>query len=86
MTIIIIIVIIIIIIIIILIFLLPNYFSLGGKATESSIFQHFKAKFDQLFFFIEVTSLWKIKNNEEAVCKIPLCLLHKLFREKGAKE
>ena len=39
--------IIVIIIVIIIIFLLPTYFSLGGKATELIIFQHFKAKFDQ---------------------------------------
>ena len=43
-------IIVIIIIIIILIFLLPTYFSLGGKATEPTIFQYFEAKFDQRTF------------------------------------
>ena len=37
-------------IIIIIIFLLPNNFTLGSKATEPTIFQHFKAKFDQHTF------------------------------------
>ena len=37
-------------IIIIIIFLLPPYFSLSGKATEPTIFQHFKTKFYQHFF------------------------------------
>ena len=36
--------------IVILIFLLLIYFLLSCKATESTIFQHFKAKFDQHTF------------------------------------
>ena len=43
-------VVIIIIIIVIIIFSLPTYFLLGGKATEPTIFQYFKAKFDQHSF------------------------------------
>ena len=39
---------------IIIIILLTTYFSLGGKATKPTIFQHFKTKVDQHFFFIEL--------------------------------
>ena len=39
-----------IIIIIILFFLLSTYFVFGGEATEPTIFQYFKAKFDQHSF------------------------------------
>ena len=46
----IIIIIVIIIIIIILIFLPPFYFWLGGDATEPTISQHLKAKFNQHIF------------------------------------
>ena len=41
-------------IIIIIIILLTTYFSLGGKPTKPTIFQHFKTKVDQHFFFIEL--------------------------------
>ena len=48
-------------------------------------FSSFQSKIWSTFFFIEVT-LWKIENNEDAICKVPLCLLHKLFRVKWAKK
>ena len=47
----IIIIIIFILLIIIRILLLPIRYSLGGNATEPTIFQHFKTKFDRYFFY-----------------------------------
>ena len=45
-----IIIIIVIVIIVIVIFLLATYFSLDGKATEPTIFQHFKANLINILF------------------------------------
>ena len=49
---------------IIIIFLLSTYFSLGGNATEPTIFQHFKAKFVHTFSYKWLCEKLEIKKKQ----------------------
>ena len=52
--------------------LLSHYFSSFTKLPE------WASQIESKYFFIEL-AWWKIKNNEEAMCDVPLCTLFSVF-------
>ena len=66
-------------------FLTAQLFLIGRQNYRANYFIKLGSKTWSSFFFTEVT-LWKVENTEEAMCKVPISLLHKLFPVKWGNE